>query len=444
VSVKEKVTLTCAKGVAPILAAEVRALNIEVLEENVAAVVVSADLQDQMRLCLRLRTAHRVLVPLISCLARSPDELTRRIRDFTWEDHFGPDGYIRIHGFVHNDEIRDQRFAFLTVKDAIMDRLRDKLGRRPDSGPSDHGASVYIHWINEDVTISLDLAGRPLSKRGYRSKAGEAPIQEALAAAMLIAGGWPKDVPLCNPMGGSGTIAIEAAWLALNRAPGLLREHFGLFALKRFEPALWKKERAAAEADAIPEWEVPLIFCSDHDREVIDIAKDNARQAGVANLIQFEVSDFRESTVPEGGSWIAINPPYGLRLEEDDLSALYKDIGHWLKGLNTGGQGLVITGNIPLSKRFGMKLAQKHELHNGPLDCRLLGFELRKPEAKLEDKPEAKPEVEPEPKPEDMPEAKPEVEPEPKPEVLPEDKPAEDKPEVEPEDKPEVLPEAGA
>ncbi len=378
---KETVTLTCAKGVAPILAAEVRALCLEPIKEDVAAVLVEADLQTQMRLLLRLRTAHRLLVPLISCIARDPAELTRRIKNFDWEAHLGPDQYVRIHGFVHNEEIRDQRFAFLTVKDAVMDRLRDKYGRRPDSGPGDHGASIYIHWVHEEVTLSLDLAGAPLSKRGYRAKAGEAPIQEALAAAMLLAGEWPKDVPLCNPMGGSGTIAIEAAWIAQNRAPGLLREHFGLFSLNRFNPALWKQERAAAEAEIIPEWEVPLIFCSDHDREVIEIAKNNARLAGVANLIQFEVSDFRSSTVPEASAWIAINPPYGLRLEEEDLSTLYQDIGQWLKGLDREGTALVITGNIPLSKRFGMKLERKFELFNGPLDCRLLAFPLRKPGA---------------------------------------------------------------
>ncbi|WFB37723.1 class I SAM-dependent RNA methyltransferase [Kiritimatiellota bacterium B12222] len=380
--VKETVTLTCAKGVAPILAAEVKALGMEIASEDVAAVLVKADLQEQMRLCLRLRTAHRILVPLITCLARSPKELFRRIADFAWEDHLGPDGYVRIHGYVNNEEIRDQRFAFLTVKDAVMDRLRDKYGRRPDSGPSDHGASIYLHWNYEEVTISLDLAGRPLSKRGYRSRAGDAPLQEALAAALLLAGGWPKDVPLCNPMGGSGTIAIEAAWLAQNRAPGLLRDHFGLFSLKRFNQTLWEKEVEAAKAELVPEWEVPVIFCSDKDPTVIEVAKLNARDAGVEHLINFEVCDFRESTVPEESSWVVMNPPYGLRLEEDDLTGLYHEIGLWLKSLDREGQGLVFTGNLPLAKRFGLKLAQKHMLYNGPLECRLLGFELRKPGAK--------------------------------------------------------------
>ncbi|MDF3130221.1 class I SAM-dependent RNA methyltransferase [Kiritimatiellaeota bacterium B1221] len=379
---KENVTITCAKGVAPILASELRALGLEPISEDVAAVTVEADLQQQMRLLLRLRSAHRVLVPLISCLARSPQELFRRIENFAWEDHLGPDGYVRIHGFVKNDEIRDQRFAFLTVKDAVMDRLRDKYGRRPDSGPSDHGASIYIHWLYEEVTLSLDLAGAPLSRRGYRSRAGEAPLQEALAAAMLLAGGWPKDVALCNPMGGSGTIAIEAAWLAQNRAPGLLRDHFGLFSLKRFQPMMWQKEVEAAESEIIPEWEVPVIICSDFDREVIEIAKMNAKEAGVEKLIQFEVCDFRETPVPEGESWVVINPPYGIRLEEEDLTGLYQDIGQWLKSLDRKGQGLVITANLPLAKRFGLKLAQKHTLFNGPLECRLLGFELQKPGAR--------------------------------------------------------------
>lgn len=377
--VKETVTITCAKGVAPVLAGELRTLGVEIVSEEVAAVQVLADLEEQMRLCLHLRTAHRVLVPLIRCIARSPAELQRRLQSFPWEEHLGPDGYVRIHGHVHNEEIRDQRFAFLTVKDAVMDRLRDCYGRRPDSGPSDHGASIYLHWVHEEVTLSLDLAGVPLSKRGYRRRAGEAPLQEALAAAVLLAGGWPRDLPLSNPMGGSGTLAIEAAWIAQNRAPGLLREHFGLFSLKRFDPGLWEKVCAEAEAARIPDWEVPVIFCSDHDPEVIEIARANAREAEVEELIQFEVCDFRASTVPEGDAWVVINPPYGLRLEEEDLSGLYREMGQWIKALDRGGQALILTANLPLAKRFGLKLAQKHTLFNGPLECRLLGFELRKP-----------------------------------------------------------------
>jgi putative N6-adenine-specific DNA methylase len=203
---KETVSVTCARGIPPVLASELRALGIEVLREEPAAVVVSADVAEQMRMCLWLRTAHRVLVPVCRFRAKGPGALYRQLMEVSWEDHLGPDGYVRIHGAVRNEEIRDQRFAFLAVKDAVMDRLRAVYGRRPDSGPSDHGASVYLHWIEEEVTVSVDLAGRPLSKRGYRMQAGEAPLQEALAAAVLLAGGWPKDCPLVNPMGGSGTL----------------------------------------------------------------------------------------------------------------------------------------------------------------------------------------------------------------------------------------------
>jgi putative N6-adenine-specific DNA methylase len=361
-----------------VLASELRALSLEVVREELAAVVVLADLAEQMRLCLRLRTAHRVLVPVCQFRAKRPGALYRQLMEIPWENHLGPDGYVRIHGVVRNEEIRDQRFAFLTVKDAVMDRLRSVYGRRPDSGPSDHGASVYLYWMDEEVTVSVDLAGRPLSKRGYRIQAGEAPLQESLAAAILLAGGWPMDCPLVNPMGGGGTLAIEAALLAQNRAPGLQREHFGLFDLKRFDQALWKKEVRAAEADIKPPEQVPALVCGDQDPAAVEIARANARRAGVEELIEFESCDFRQSAIPEGSAWVVMNPPYGLRLEEEDLAGLYRDMGQWLKGLNTGGQGLVITGNLALAKRFGLKLSQRHTLYNGPLECRLLGFELFK------------------------------------------------------------------
>ncbi len=375
---KETVSVTCARGIPPVLASELRALGVEVLREEPAAVVVLADLAEQMRMCLRLRTAHRVLVPVCQFRAKRPGALYRQLMEVPWEDHLGPDGYVRIHGAVRNEEIRDQRFAFLTVKDAVMDRLRSVYGRRPDSGPSDHGASVYLYWMDEEVTVSVDLAGRPLSKRGYRMQAGEAPLQEALSAAVLLAGGWPVDCPLVNPMGGAGTLAIEAALLAQNRAPGLTREHFGLFALKRFDRDLWEKEVQAARSAIIPADAVPALVCGDHDPEAVEMARSNARRAGVEELIEFESCDFRDSEIPEGPAWVVMNPPYGLRLEEEDLTGLYRDMGQWMKGLTTGGQGLVITGNLALAKRFGLKLAQRHTLYNGPLECRLVGFDLFK------------------------------------------------------------------
>jgi len=374
---QETVLLTCAKGIAPVLAAEVLALGLPVLAEETALVETRADLAGQVRLLLHLRSAHRVLVPVADVRAPHPNHLYDTLVEVPWEQHLGPDAYLRVHGHVDTPFIRDQRFAFLKVKDAVMDRLRSVYRRRPDSGPDDQGASLYLHWVGDHARVCLDLAGAPLSRRGYRPAGGQAPLQEALAAAMLLAGGWDPSTPLANPMCGSGTLAIEAALLARNQAPGLSRGNFGLFHLKRFDPALWRREVRAAQDAIRHDLPSPPIVASDSDPAVLDIARENAARAGVAEHIQFQHCDFRDTTLPPGPAWIALNPPYGLRMNEDaDLGALYAGIGTWLKGLNTGGHALVITGNLPLAKRFGLKLTSRHTLYNGPVECRLLKFPL--------------------------------------------------------------------
>ena len=377
---REPVLVTCALGAAPVLASELRALGLEVAREEPAVVETRADASEQMRLLLHLRTAHRVLLPVLSCRAVTPKVLYYKVIKHPWEEVLGPDGHVRIHGHVRQEGIRDYRYALLKVKDAVMDRLRAQYGRRPDSGPGDHGASLHLHWVDHRATLSLDLSGRPLSNRGYRVHGGRAPMREALAAAMLLAGGWTGDTPLVNPMGGSGTLAIEAAWIALRRAPGLLRDSFGLFHLRTFDRDLWEHERAAARAGERPPGAVPNLGTGDLDASAVRNARAGAENAGVADLIRFSQCDFRECPVPEGPAWVALNPPYGKRLEADgDLRELYRNIGSWLKDLHTGGRALVLTGNLPLAKRFGLKLAEKHTLYNGALECRLLAFDLFAP-----------------------------------------------------------------
>lgn len=375
---EETILLTCARGTAPVLAGELTALGLPVVREEAALVETRGDVRTQMRLLLHLRTAHRVLVPVAECAARDAEALYRAMLREPWENHLGPDGYVRVHGHIQNDSIRDGRYAFLKLKDAVMDRLRRRYGRRPDSGPEDHGAGIFLHWVGERARVCLDLSGPTLSRRGYRIQGGTAPLQEALAAAVLLAGGWPATAPLANPMCGSGTLAIEAALLARHQAPGLQRGNFGLFHLRRHDAGCWREEVKAAQAELLADGEVPPILASDNDPALVEIARRNAARAGVEHLIQFSVGDFRTSALPEApGAWVVLNPPYGQRLEaEPDLEGFYAEIGRWLKGLHTGGAALVISGNLPLSKRFGLKLDAKSDLFNGPIECRLLRFRL--------------------------------------------------------------------
>ena len=380
---KEAVQVTCAKGVAPILADELRSLGFQVGQVEVAAVEVHTDFPGACRICLHTRTAHRVLWPVTRARVRHPDALYGALVRYPWERHLQPNGYLRVHGHVRTETIRDNRFAFLTVKDAVMDRMRDRCGKRPDSGPDDGGANLYLHWVDDEARLSFDLAGQPLSRRGYRVQIGEAPLQEALAAAILLAGGYDGRAPLVNPMCGSGTLAIEAALIARHQAPGLLRDNFGFYHLLEHDARAWQQEVFAARKAVVPAAEVPAICAGDQDPAAVAAARANAERAGVAELIQFETRDFRESTFPGGPAWVALNPAYGERLGEDaELEAHYRDIGAWLKTLRTGGRGLVITGNLPLAKRFGLKLSGKHTLYNGGIECRLLMFDLAEPASK--------------------------------------------------------------
>lgn len=379
----ETILVTCAKGIPSLLSREIQALGLKVLREDAAVVEVQATYAEATRLCLHLRTAHRVLWPLTRARVTGPNGLFGAVIRFPWEKHLDPGGYLRVHGFVRTEAIRDERFAFLTVKDAVMDRMRDRCGRRPDSGPDDGGANLYLHWIDDQAKLYFDLAGQPLSRRGYRQQGGIAPMQEALAAAILIAGEYTGDTPLVNPMCGSGTLAIEAALIARNQAPGLLRDNFGFLHLLETDLRDWQKEIFAARTAIRPAADLPKILATDYDPNTIRLAKANAERAGVADLIQFEVSDYRETPMPEGPAWVVLNPEYGVRMgDEANLENHYREIGQWFKGLNTGGKGLIITGNIPLSKRFGLKLSDKLTLYNGALECRLLMFNLFPPSPK--------------------------------------------------------------
>jgi len=376
---EQDVFVTCAKGISPILAQELRDLGFPVVSEDVSGVTTRADHQGQIRLCFELQTAHRVLVPVWTGRVSRLSALYREVAGVPWEELLSPDGYVRITGTVRRDDIRDNRVALLKAKDAVMDRLRDTYGRRPDSGPGDHGATLYVYWVDNEFTISVDLAGVPLSRRGYRVQGGTAPLQEALAAAMILRSGWDRKTPCCVPMGGAGTIAIEAARMALRKAPGLSRSFFGFQHLLPYTPEMEQQERSRLEK--LVQTDCPLIYFSDTDPEAYGNARSNAELAGLEDRIQFDISDFQESSVP-AGAWVFLNPPYGLRLDADeDLEPLYRDIGAWLKSLEPGGMAWVITGNLKLAKRFGLKLADRTTLYNGAIECRYLGFDLKAPGA---------------------------------------------------------------
>jgi putative N6-adenine-specific DNA methylase len=371
-----EILLSCPLHFPPILAQEAEKLGFTPLTKGANHVIVKGSLDDCMRLNLWLRTAHHVYYKLDEGRAENAEQLYKWAKNIAWEDYIDVDLPITITASVRNDTIRDHRFASLKLKDAVVDRMRARFGRRPDSGKEKAGAVIFLYWQDDRVSVFLDTSGQPLSKRGYRLNPGKAPMQETLAAAALLLAGWNGQAAFVNPMCGSGTLAIEAAFIAMNKAPGLLRDQFAFMALKGFSPPAWKMIKTAAQYDARPPKHA--IFVSDIDYNMTAVARRNADSAGVSRYITFEVADFRNCRVPDGPAMVVVNPEYGHRMGEDvDLRPMYKDLGDWFKKLGGEKTAFMFAAHNELIKNVGLRPDGKYPFLNGNLECRWLSFSIR-------------------------------------------------------------------
>jgi len=373
---KSKILITCPKGIPPILKQELLALNLPVLSENIAGVETEGTLDDTLRLNLHLRTGHRALFLLREFIAHHPDELYRNVSAMAWEESIPEDGYLCVTSSVDTPSIKDPRFASLKCKDAIVDRIKERRGRRPDSGPERDRSVVHLYWKDDRCSVYLDTSGEPLSRRGYRKIPLSAPMQETLAAAVVLATGWDGGNNFINPMCGSGTLAIEAALMGLNRAPGLLRSNFGFMHMKGFNEGLWNELREKAKKEARKS--IPgRIIATDISAPAVEAAKKNAATAGVEHLIEFGVCDFVDTPLPEDGGVIVMNPGYGERMGEmAQLEIVYKDIGDYFKQKCRGYTGYVFTGNPALAKKVSLKPKRSLQFFNSGIECRLLEYDL--------------------------------------------------------------------
>lgn len=377
---KGKIFVTCARGVQGVLADELRGLGLRPEAELAAGVLVQGALADCMRLNLHLRTAHRVLFQVGRFKASDPDELYEQVSAAPWEEMIPADGYLSVTASVDNPTIRDSRFAGLKVKDAVVDRIAAHRGRRPDSGPLRTGCVVFLHWQGRSASLYLDTSGEPLSMRGYRLLPHKAPMRETLAAACLLAAGYAGKGALANPMCGSGTLAVEGALLATGTAPGLLRTGFAFRNLLGHDEEVWKGLRTQARS-AMRQTTAAPVTATDLDPEAVAAARENAAEAGMDGHIDFGVCDFRQSPVPEPVrrqvNLLAVNPEYGKRLgDEDELGETYKALGDFMKNSCRGYTGAVFTGSSALAKRIGLRTRSRLPLMNGPIECRLLLYDL--------------------------------------------------------------------
>jgi putative N6-adenine-specific DNA methylase len=293
-----------------------------------------------------------------------------------WEDIILEDGYLCVTSSVETESIKDSRFANLKCKDAIVDRMNEKCGRRPDSGPKRDRTVIHLYWKDERCQVYLDTSGEPLSRRGYRRIPLKAPMQETLAAAVILATGWKGDGNFINPMCGSGTLSIEAALIALHKAPGLLRNNYGFMHLKGFDEPFWKALRKNAKGATRNRLKGKII-ATDISEKAVEVAKKNAATAGVAQLMEFGVCNYSETPVPEGGGVVVLNPEYGERLgETEELKEVYKGMGDFFKKKCLGYKGYIFTGNLDLAKKVGLKTKRRIPFFNSNIECRLLEYDL--------------------------------------------------------------------
>lgn len=374
---KSKVIITCNNRLSPYLQQEVTALGYPIERAFATGVELNITLTECIKLNLNLRCASQVLYAIKSFKAITPDDLYHEISAIEWEELIDFTGYFSVSSNVDNPNITTPLFANLKVKDAIVDRLKEKKGIRPDSGSEANKAVVHLYWKDAEATVFMDTSGETLAKHGYRKIPGKAPMLEALASGVIYATQWDKKSPFINPMCGSGTLAIEAALIATNRAPGLYRMNYGFMHIMGYNEEVFFAERRILKDQVIKNIDLKIV-ASDISEDAVEVTRKNAKTAGVDTLIDFQVCDFEVTPIPEGGKGIVVfNPEYGERLGvHSKLELTYKRMGDFMKKECKGFTGYIFTGNPDLAKKIGLKASKKIEFYNGKLDCRLLEYEL--------------------------------------------------------------------
>jgi putative N6-adenine-specific DNA methylase len=368
---------TCARGLEAVLADELRELRASEVEPGRGGVAFAGDQGLLYQANLWLRTAIRVLMPILEATVSSPDELYEAVQTTDWSRYLTPDHTLAVDCNVRDSHITHSKYAALRVKDAICDQFVERTGRRPSVDVERPMVGLNLHVYRDQAVLSLDSSGDSLHKRGYRPILTKAPLNEALAAGLVLLTGWRGETPFVDPLCGSGTLPIEASWIALRRPPGLTRRHFGFMGWMNFDVELWTELRDTARRGVRKELPAPILG-SDLRRDAVAFAIKNARAAGVGHLLRFTVQDVRDFQPPDGPPGVILcNPPYGERIgEEKELVSLYRTLGEVLRTRCGGWVAHVFTGNVMLARQIGTKPDEQIALYNGKIPCRLLKFAL--------------------------------------------------------------------
>lgn len=367
---------SCPQGLEHALAAELQALGYDHVRAGRAGCHFESTWTGTMRANLYSRLATRILVQLAKAPVRTEDDILELARSVPWEHWFGPEHTLRVDTSAVRSPMQSLQYCNLRAKDGICDRLRDREGERPSIDTVRPDARVHLFLDQDSATLYLDSTGEALFKRGWRLDKGAAPLRENLAAGMLALSGWDPTTPLMDPFCGSGTILIEAAWIALGIPPGIARP-FGFERLRDHDRNLWLDLKNDARASIATELDVPLLGY-DLDPAALQAARQNMKRARMAHdLIRFETGDARSVTPPDTAKagWIVTNPPYGERLE-DASDTLWQDWAANLKQHYHGWSVNVISSDLELPRALRLKPLRRHPLYNGALDCRMFSFEM--------------------------------------------------------------------
>ncbi|HLG34356.1 MAG TPA: THUMP domain-containing protein [Bacteroidia bacterium] len=358
-----------------ILAGELRNLGAKEMSIKPSAVEFYGDEELMYKANLCCRTALRILKPFSVFKVKDEEELYANSKEITWEKFLSAEKTFSITAVSNHEKLNHTLYISQKIKDAIVDRFRDKTGKRPSVDLDNPDYIIHAFVEKDKCTLSLDSSGNSLHKRGYRIIATEAPLNETLAAGLIMLSGWNGERNFYDLMCGSGTFLIEAAMLALNIPPGIFRRSFAFMKWNDFNSRLWEEIVRKAKSEIKTETGIKILGADISDGAVSSALR-NIKQAGLEKFISVEKKSFIE-TVPESGSGIVIlNPPYGGRLDDEDIYSLYEEIGNHIKKNFSGLDVWILTANREASKKIGLHSSRKIKIYNGPLECRFMKFEI--------------------------------------------------------------------